>query len=900
MAQPPGPQERLLRRLGLEPGERRSIVVMAALVATLLCAYTIAKVLRDSLFLPTFGAMGLHYAYIAVAIASLFFVWLEVRVGRKMPFGATRFNQFLAIAFSVVAPLVYHHARRLTAAGFYVWTGSQAMMLLPHFWLLALDLWDTRRARRVFPVLAGCGLLGGLAGGAISRWFTRWGTTGLMWTLASTLVLALGLTRLAERDRRRPPRTMNVAPAQSNWSIVRKSRYIQLLVAVLTLSVFVATLVDFQFKWFIQRLYPEPHSMTRFLGTFYIGLNLLALLFQFGAAGWLLERLSLGVSTALQPVTLLGFAVLAAFANGGWAVIALRWVQGVVQQGLGKSSTEIYFGAIRPPDRRRVKPAIDTLVERWSDAAVGVILILALRLLHVPILDIAAGTAILCGAWIGLLFFLNRQYGRAFEEALSHRWIGPDDAPDAARSPLARRALVRAMEGGEPTHIALALRLARDLRGPAVTRAVRAGLHHDSAVVRVAAIEAMEAMRLPDPEGAVLAALGDPSDDVRQAAVHFLLTRPRLDVAVVDRLLNGDDPRLRFHAVDTLLEQPARALEFLTPEWIDARIASDLPADHLVAARALGVRAGPDAEASLRSLLAHSNLDVRRAALESAARRPRPRLLADLLPLLDVPGLTFAARVAVAASGDAAVPALRARLDDPRTRAMAATTLARIASPRAIAALLPLARGSDPGLRGLGLESLMHARSAIGRPVLGRSLAYRLFLRELHDYEEASMPARGLANTAAPELRLLGDSWAERAEHALDRGFWALAAVDEPRPLFGAFARLKSDDPGVRAPALEYLGHVLPRSVFRSVARVFDVAAPEAPSADAMRGWILAAWNSGDDWLRACAVRAGIVLPFFDPAFLVGGESGPLAQAELEASARREAPVGRLRPREAA
>ena len=896
MANGPGLPERLLRRMGLDPGERRAAVLMASLVATLLCAYTIAKVLRDSLFLTYFGALSLPWAYVAVAFASVVFVWLENRLGRALPFGPTRYTQYLAIAFAVTAPLVWHRARLATAAGFYVWTGSQAMMLLPHFWVLALDLWDTRRARRVFPVLAGFGLLGGLAGGAIARWFTRYGITGLMWTLAVLLVVALVLTRFAERDRRRRGRGAPApSPGTSSWSLFRRSRYLQLLVAVLTLSVVVATLVDFQFKFFIQRLYPEPHAMTHFLGTFYLGLNLLALLFQFGAAGWLIERLNLGLSSTLQPVTLLGFAVLATFANGGWAVVALRWVQGVVQQGLGKSSTEIYFGAIRPQERRRIKPAVDTLVERWSDALVGVLLIVALRVLHVPVGLIALGTAVLCASWITLMFALNRQYGRAFEQALSRRWIGPDDAPETLRSPLARRALMRAMQGGEPERIAVALRLAQDLRGPQMARAVRGSLDHPFPVVRVAAIEAMEAMRLDDRDRRVEAALDDTHDEVRAAAVCYLVSRRRLDPALATRLLDGGDPVLRLRTVDALIDHPALALDLLTPAWIEARLATGALEDLLTAARALAVHRGPFADATLHRLLARPEVEVRRAALDAAARRPHPRLLPDFLPLLEVPDLAYSARRAVSANGDAAVPALRERLEVPRRRALAAQALAQIATPRAIAALLPLARSSEAATRHVALEALMRARVTSGHPLVGRALAHRLFLRELHDYEEAIAPAHGLAAFAAPELRLLGDSWAEIADRALDRAFWALALSHEPRPLFGAFARIKSRDVGVASPALEYLGHLLPRAVFRPLGRVFDPTTPRAAEAtlEAVHAWVRAAWNSGDDWLRACAIRASTVVPRFDARMFATGDPGdPHVREEIAWLVRR----GRLAP----
>jgi len=159
----------IARRLGIEPDEQSLVFRMGALVACLFGAYTIAKVLRDALFLAEFGALALPYAYIAVAVAAVAFVWLEGRVARRFArVGAIRFNQFAAIGFSALAAIALPLFRHWTVVVFYVWTGSQTMMLLPHFWALALDAWDSRRTRTLFPLLAGCGLLGGLAAGAFA------------------------------------------------------------------------------------------------------------------------------------------------------------------------------------------------------------------------------------------------------------------------------------------------------------------------------------------------------------------------------------------------------------------------------------------------------------------------------------------------------------------------------------------------------------------------------------------------------------------------------------------------------------------------------------------------------------------------------------------------------------
>src|SRR4029077_5939359 len=124
----------------------------------------------------------------------------------------------------------------------------------------------------------------------------------------------------------------------------------------------------------------------------------------------LIQRFGLGISTGLQPTAVMVFAPVVLIATGGWGVVAMRWIQGVLFQTLGKPASEIYYAAIHPNERRRIKPMLDTLVERWSDAAVGVLLIVALHVLHVPLRMIAIVTAVIAASWFVILLRLNRQY----------------------------------------------------------------------------------------------------------------------------------------------------------------------------------------------------------------------------------------------------------------------------------------------------------------------------------------------------------------------------------------------------------------------------------------------------------------------------------------------------------
>src|SRR5712671_665591 len=853
----------ITRRLTLEPHERRLLLLMGALIGTLFCAYTIAKVLRDALFLAEFGALALPYGYIAVALAAAGFVWLESRVAlRSARVGPTRFNQYAAIGISIAAAAVYPFEKHWTTAVFYVWAGSQAMMLMPHFWALAIDVWDSRRARNVFPLLAGCGLIGGLGGGAFAAWTVQvLKHVGLMWTLSALLIAAHFLTRVIERHRARRPVPIEVAHTVSRWEIIRRSPYIKILAAGLALSVIVSTLVDFQFKILIQKMYPDPHQLTMFLGKFYVGLNALALLFQFTAGGWLLYRLGLGPSTGLQPVTAIMFVSGLALGAGWWVILGVRWIQGVVFQTLGKSSSEIYFMAVRRHERRRIKPAVDTLVDRWSDAAVGLLLILLLRVMGVGTAVVAIVTVTFVALWMVVLFYLNRAYGRAFEDKLSSRWLEPDVAEEAMRIPSARKALMQGLRADDESRIVLALKLAERSDDREIARAVRSCLPHPSPVVRAAAVEAMEAMRLRDEEGMIPGFLGDQHEGLRRATIRYLLALGPDPAALARGWLDGKDASLRLEAVDALFDAPSPGRAAFTLEWIDARLESGAREDLLLAARALGAMTGSAPVRRLRVLLTNPDIEVRRMALLSAERRPSPEILDVLLDLLLLPELSYEARKAITAIGARAVGDLKSLLDGKRGargQVLAARTLAHIASPRAVGTLMGIVKSPEPRLRDIGFESMILVRIETGKPVLPRSVAHRLFLRELAEYRRFNGPALSLECVVGTEVRLLADTFRESADSALQRAISALVCWYEPKPLWGAFQRLKTREASVAASALEYLGHVLPRPVFRPLGRIFEpqpAKAPEveAPVAEPLEESIRAAWKSDDGWLRACA-----------------------------------------------
>ena len=224
-----------------------------------------------------------------------------------------------------------------------------------------------------------------------------------------------------------------------------------------------------------------------------------------------------------------------------------------------------------------------------------------------------------------------------------------------------------------------------------------------------------------------------------------------------------------------------------------------------------------------------------------------------------------------------------------RAQVLAARTLALVATPKAVDALRTLVRSNDRALRQLGLRNLSRVRVQQPEPVMPRATAHRLFVRELREYRAWLTPALRLEMSPDPELHLLAESYREFADMALERAVRALATWYDPTPLFGAFERLRTRNLSTAAPALEYLSQVLPKSAFRPLSRMFEEERPDRdaqapPEAHELAEWIRAAWESGDAWLRACAVHVSRHAPELrESAFELRPDESPVVRAEVKA-----------------
>src|SRR5262245_36565882 len=156
----------------------------------------------------------------------------------------------------------------------YIWSSIFGLVLVAEFWLLANDLFNAREAKRLFPLIGAGAILGGVAGGVLSRWLAQpLGSANLLYLVAAMLLVAAATARLAWCDRPGLPRTEvpadgNMRHIAAGMSLVRQRPYVRLIAAMVVCMTLCGTLVQWQYKGVAKHHFgSQRDEMTAFFGT---------------------------------------------------------------------------------------------------------------------------------------------------------------------------------------------------------------------------------------------------------------------------------------------------------------------------------------------------------------------------------------------------------------------------------------------------------------------------------------------------------------------------------------------------------------------------------------------------------------------------------------------------------
>lgn len=835
----------------LRDGEAATAFLMFLYSFLAMTSYNIIKPITRSEFIASLGADNLPYVQFGAGVLIGFIMQGYTRLMRAVPR-----RRIIPVTQAGMALLLVVFWFLFTAIGqdwiavaFYVVGLILAVLLISQFWTLANDIYDPRQAKRLFGFIGGGSSLGGATGAALTAFLVQ--TIGaknmllvsaaIMGACVAIVLFVLGREKTAGLSDATKTGEEEGTGGREAIDLLKSSRHLQVIALVIGFAAIGAAIIEQQLNMAAAEAKGAANSdaIAAFLAQVTVYLSLIGFVIQVGLTSRIHRVLGIGFALLVLPMSLGTTAIIMLMNRALWAPGLARVLDTSLRYTVDKTSREVLFLPLPPDLKYRAKPFIDVTVDRFAKG-LGALLILVLIKdwgLGFDWQKLSYASLTMVGLWVVTAMAARREYLRSFRRSIEHQDVVPAELRFNNPDPSTVETLVSELAHPDTKRVLYAIDLldAMDKRH-LVTPLL---LAHESADVRERALRVAEAAgpALADRWSAgVQRALTDADGRVRIAAVAALATLRGAAAADVMRpFLGKGDPALAIVAASALASSTDDSDVRLAEETFrqyssDTR---DQNAEHrLQVARALGDVRNPSFRHLLVPLMYDSNLDVARAAIESAATLGAGDVLfvAPLVSLLRNRRLKSSARAVLVGYGEPVVAPLtyfmRDRDEDIWIRRHVPSTLAQLATAASVDALLTTLDESDGFLRFkacIALDRLRRSNPelAIDKAIVTRHInaeAARAFnaLTLYYNLFVAGPQKAQTAQTLSPGS-LLARALSEKHARAMNRMFVLLGLIHTPSDIAAVRYTLKDPDVRTRSRAIEYLDNLLEGSVRKRV-----------------------------------------------------------------------------------
>ena len=651
---------RVLSALGIVEGEQGLALWTAALFLVTQTTHGLGANAADTLFFLRFGVEELPKMIALAGVAVMILV-----SGHTMGLTARGEQRWLPIVTGGAAIWVF-----LTWAGVFtanpiiypvIWVSTQGIIMLTFtmMWNAAGAVCTTRQAKRLFPLFASAGVMGGILGnlatGPIAAIF---GTQALLLVQGSLLAASALLvkklgTRMRDAVSDGDRRGSVVTKFRGAVGAVGSSRLLKLAGAVAFTTWILFYLVVFPFSEAVTAAFETEAEVAAFLGLFSSTATALTFVVGLTVAKRLFSRIGIVMSLLILPaVYAAGFGLwLTEFSLGTAALV--RGAQWVALNAIGATAFTALFNVVTGNRRAQVVSFMTAVPAQLGVIAAGLLLIVSEPMTRS--VQFGIGLAVSVTA-VAVVLAMRPAYLDAVVSSVRKGLVGLFDVPSPGLASPVDAETARILEvhltDERPRARAYAISaLARLGDREAIDRAA-SYLEDESPEVRSAAFDVVCGW---DPEGFkdhATIALQDENPEVRIRALHYAASS---DMAAVEEALADPDARVRATAAaivggkrgsevaqEVLDSGDVRAKRVLLGEVVRTDAPLDIDpesqlGDEDAEVRALAARAslllGAPPE-RIRPLLNDPSLRVRRASAQALAEVESGRKL--LLEVLQV------------------------------------------------------------------------------------------------------------------------------------------------------------------------------------------------------------------------------------------------------------------------
>ncbi len=348
-------------------------------------AYYILKPARNSLYIEYLGADNKPYVTMFIAVIAFFAIIPYINFSKKHSnnkvvsiFLLTAIGAMFLFRWGFLADYGKSFSA-LVSFLFFAWLTLFSSVTVMQFWNLLNDIFDSQKSKRLYGFIGAGGILGGITGSKIARFASSIGTENLFLFAAAYIFLMLVLfnliwylgkhgdvERLQEYDSENKKFVFGEIA-----DIVKKSKYIFFLLAIVGLVKFVTAQTEWQFDKFVDISNFSKDYMTSFYGRINEYLSYIALFVQVIFTSKILKKLGVKYALLPLPAGLFAGTLILLFTPALWAMAIIKISEGSLRYSLNQSAQNYLYLPVTRAVRYRLKPFIDVVVYQFAKGLAG-------------------------------------------------------------------------------------------------------------------------------------------------------------------------------------------------------------------------------------------------------------------------------------------------------------------------------------------------------------------------------------------------------------------------------------------------------------------------------------------------------------------------------------------------
>lgn len=389
-------------RVAAADSQWRPLLWVAALAFVVLFSYGLSRSAIDALLQADNGKDATKYAYALVALGVTIVVPLYSRAAGKFALGNVMAISALATA-AILAALLIARGFRVPYATYvlYIWKDVYVVVLVELIWTLANAAFKSNTARWAYGFFCVAGTCGDMSGSLLSGKLAHSvGSAELLWLVVPTMA-AVAIVGLKASKACGWPHPSGKSAVHGLIGVVRNSRSIQLLLALIAVIQIVTTLIDFTYLTTTYEAYPDLADRTEVFAQVSMTISLISLVLQ-ALSGAIVMFIGVRALVIALPLVL-GAAAIYASVHPTFAGLAvLKIVNKSLDYSLFRTSKELLYRPLSYAEQTQGKAAVDIFGYRAAKGGASGLLV---GLSGFAAL-ITVATAIGIGLWLVLAAFL--------------------------------------------------------------------------------------------------------------------------------------------------------------------------------------------------------------------------------------------------------------------------------------------------------------------------------------------------------------------------------------------------------------------------------------------------------------------------------------------------------------